>query len=72
MLEMHECAFDMIDLEGTADTAFLLAGRQHEMLDDELALAVEKIAECALAERRVEDIGLVDPDPGQFAALRTQ
>ena len=43
------------------------SGTEHEMLDDQLDAAVEKIGERLLAVRPVEDILLLDLDPRQLA-----
>src|SRR5215831_16842566 len=66
MFEMHERAFDVIDLERAADATLLPARTEHEMLDDKLAAPVEQISERFLTLRAVEEIGLVDLDPGKF------
>ncbi len=39
------------------------------MIDDELASPVEQVGEGFLAARRIEDIILLDFDPGKLAAL---
>ena len=44
----------------------------HEVIDHELAAAVEEVGERLLALRPLERIGLVDPDPGQLAPLGAQ
>src|ERR1700730_3095298 len=72
MPQMHECAFDMIDLERAAHATLLPPGTEHEMFDDQLAAPVEEIAERRLAIRRVEDRRLFDLDPRQLAALPAQ
>src|SRR6516164_1848288 len=69
---MLERALDMVDLEGAADAALLLSRRQHEMLEDELAAPGEEIAQAHLSLRGVEEIWLLDPDPGQLPALGAQ
>ena len=43
---------------------------EHEVVDDELAAPVEQVGERDLSLRRVEDVVLVDLDPGQLAPLR--
>jgi hypothetical protein len=68
-LQMLQCSFHVVDLERAADAAILLAGRQHEVLDDELAAALEQFGERPLAVRRVEDVSLFDFDPRQVAAF---
>src|SRR5262249_50689573 len=44
----------------------------HEMLDDQLAASVKEIGERLLATRAIEDVFLLDFDPGQLAALAAQ
>ena len=39
------------------------------MIDDQLAPSVEEVRERLLAARPIEDIRLLDPLPGQLAAL---
>src|SRR6185295_5699685 len=65
MLEMRQGAIDMVGLERAADTALALVGAPHEMLDDELAAAVEEIGKRNLSFRRIEDVILLDLDPRQ-------
>src|SRR5262245_15228288 len=72
VLEVHEQARDMIDLERAAHALRDLAGSHHEVLDEELAPAVEQIGEADLALRRVEDVLLLDPDPRQLATQPVQ
>src|SRR5438105_1719684 len=72
MFEVHESALDMVDFERAADAALLPAGTEHEMLDDQLAAAVEQVGERLLALRTIEHIGLFDLDPWQVAPLRAQ
>jgi hypothetical protein len=44
-------------------------GAEHEVLDDQLAVACEQIAERLTAARRVEFVTFIDPDTRQFTAL---
>jgi hypothetical protein len=44
----------------------------HEVLDEELAPAIEQLGERHLARGSVEDIGLLDLDPGECATLLRQ
>ena len=69
MLDVHQGSLDVVGFERAADAAFVPARPEHEVLDDELAAAVEQIGQRLLALRRVEQIGLVDLDPGQFASF---
>ena len=69
MLEMLPRRVDMIGDERAAAAHMVRARRQHEMIDGELAAAAEQVAERAFALGPFEDIGLLDPDPGQLPAL---
>ena len=60
---------DMIGDEGAALAYVIGTRRQHEVIDGELAAALEQICKRALAFRPFEDIGLLDFDPGQPAAF---
>src|SRR6516164_2177042 len=72
VLEMLAGAVDVVGVEGAADAALFPAGAEHEVLDDQLAAPLEKVGEGYLAPRPVEDIGLLDLDPGHLAALPAQ
>jgi hypothetical protein len=52
--------------------ALLPARAKHEVIDDQLAPAVEKTGERFFPSRSVENIFLVDPDHRQFAPRRTE
>src|SRR5262249_8227842 len=67
---MREGAINMIAEKGATGTAFDPIGRKHEMIDDQLAAALEKIGQGFLAFRSIEDVILLYLDPGKFAALR--
>jgi hypothetical protein len=71
VVKMHQHAFYVVDLEGATDALRLLAGPHHEVLDKELAAAVEKVCERDLTLWRVEDVLLLDADPGELAPLAT-
>jgi hypothetical protein len=59
----------MIDFEGAADALPDLARPHHEVLDEELAAATEQVGQGQPALGPFEDVFLLDPDPGQLAAL---
>jgi hypothetical protein len=61
--QMRKHTFDMIGAERTADAAFRPPRRQHEMIDDQLALVVEQLRQRLEAGRRVEGIFLLDLHP---------
>jgi hypothetical protein len=71
VLEVHEHAFDMVDFEGATHALSNLAGSHHEMLDKELAAAVEQVGERHFALWPFEDVLLLDPDPRELAPLPT-
>src|SRR6185295_7025518 len=54
------------------DALCRLAGPHHEMLDEELATAVEQLGQSHLSVAPVEDVFLLDPDPGQGSAVGAQ
>src|SRR5439155_19083128 len=55
-----------------ADAALAPVRAEHEMLDDQLAASLEQIGESFLTIRPVEDITLLDLDPGQCPPLGAQ
>ena len=67
--QVHVRAVDVVGHERAALAALLPAGREHEVLDQQLAAAVEQVGERAPAVGRVEDVVLVDTHPRQRAAL---
>jgi len=67
--EMHQGAVGVIHIEGAAGAAFLPLGAEHEVVDDELASAIEQVSESLLSGGRVEDVILFDFDPGKLAAF---
>src|SRR5664279_6285673 len=69
MLEMLPRCIDMIGDERAAGAHMVRSRRQHEMIDGELAAAAKQVTERAFTLGRFEDIGLLDPDPGQLPAL---
>src|SRR5262245_25588228 len=72
MFEMHDGAFHMVGLERAADAALTKIPSPHEMMNDQLAAAFEKVRQSHFALRRVEDIFLLHLDPWQLAALPRQ
>ena len=45
VFEMIEDAFNVVDFERAPDTLLFLAGSHHEMFNEELAAAIEKLRE---------------------------
>src|SRR5262245_65005103 len=69
---MHDVAVDVVGRPGATRAALLPSRTEHEVVDDELAASLEEVAEGFLAVRSLEQVGLVDPDPGQLAPLGAQ
>src|SRR3981081_3777426 len=67
MLEMHESAFDMVDVKRTAHATRLPSGSEHKMLYEQLAGALEELGQRLRAVRALEDVVLFDANPGQIA-----
>src|SRR5262245_58436279 len=72
VFQMHEHAFNVVDLERTPDALSDLARPHHEVFDEQLAASIEQIGERYLPLRRIEDILFLNLHPGQFTALATQ
>src|SRR5262249_15977448 len=71
MLQMHEAAH-MVGAKRAADATFLPPRPQHEMIDYQLAPPVEQFGYRLPAGECLEDIFLVDLDPGQRAPFGAQ
>ena len=69
MLEMLPRRVDMIGDERAARADLIRPWCQHDMIDGELALAAEQVAERAVALGSFKDIGLLDLGPWQLPAL---
>jgi hypothetical protein len=67
--EMRLGSVDVLGLEGTAGAGRVPLRRVHEVVDDELAGAIEKLGEAAGAPRGVEAIILLDLHPRQRATV---
>ena len=61
--QMNGGAVEMVGQERAARAALLPARTEHEVIDDQLAAAVEQVGQRLLATGSVEHIGLVDLDP---------
>ena len=70
--ESDERPVDVVGVKRAADATLLPVGAEHEVVDDELAPALEEILERLLPVGTLEDIGLLDLHPGQSAALPAQ
>jgi hypothetical protein len=71
-IQVHDVAVEIVGRPGAARATLLPLRPEHEVIDDQLAAAVEEVGESLLALRPVEVIGLVDLDPGQLAPLGAQ
>src|SRR3712207_2129669 len=69
MLEVLPRRVDVVGDEGAARADVIRTGRQHEVVDGELAAAAEQVTERACALGPFEGLGLLDLDPGQPPAL---
>ena len=65
---MRQHAVGVVGHVGATLAARLPAGRQHELLHDELRAAAEQLGERHTAVGAFEHIGLLDPDPGKLPA----
>jgi hypothetical protein len=70
--EVNGRAIEMIRQQRAARAALLPAWSEHEVVDDQLAAPVEQVGERLLAGRALEDVSLLDLDPGQLASERAQ
>ena len=66
MVEMRERAINVIGQERAGRAALFPLRSEHEMVDDQLAVSVEKIGKRQLAVRSVEGIWFFNPLPGQL------
>src|SRR5437868_10082665 len=66
--EVLDDAVEVVGPERARLAAGLPVGAEHEVVDDELAAAVEQVGEARLAARAGELVVLGDLDPGQVAA----
>src|SRR5262245_59557845 len=67
---MHQYPLKVVDLQGAADALPDLTWTHHEMLDEQLTAPVEKMGERHFSRRPIEDVLLLDLNPGQGAASR--
>lgn len=70
MVEMHKRSIEMIREERAARASSLPIRTEHEVIDDQLAAAIEEIGKRFPAGRRIENIVFLDLHPGQGHALR--
>jgi hypothetical protein len=72
MLQVDQCAVDVVRQERAAGAAFLPARTEHEVIGHELAAAVEQVGQAPPALRAFECVDLIHADPRQLAALGAQ
>src|SRR5205814_179236 len=60
---------DLVDEHRAAVAARVLVRPEHEVVDEQLPAPLEEVEQARLAGGTVEDVGLVDPDHWQPAAL---
>src|SRR4051795_11033046 len=58
---------DLVDEHAAAVTALVLVRSEHEVVEDELAAALEQVHERGLPSRAFEDVVLIDRQAGQPA-----
>jgi hypothetical protein len=69
---MRGDAVKVIDDVGASGAAFLPARAEHEVIDDQLAAAVEKIGKSFSSGGGFKYVGLFHFFPGKFAALAAE
>jgi hypothetical protein len=69
MRQVHRRAIEMVTQKPAARAALLPPGAEHEVIDDQLAAAIEEVCQRHLAVRPVKYILLLDLLPGQLASL---
>src|SRR6266542_3702915 len=72
MREVHKSVVDMVGQERAAWATLLPSWTKHEMINDQLAPSVEEVGERLLAVRPLEDIRLLQSDPGQLPTVPAQ
>src|SRR6266536_5373237 len=69
---MFDHRVEVVGPERADRAAGFVLGIEHEVIDDQLAAAVEELGQCLLAFGSVEDILLLDRLPGQRLPLSGQ
>ena len=72
MRQVNPRGIEVVGQERAALASFFPAGSEHEMINDQLAAAGEKIGERLRTVRAFEDVVLLDAFPRQFAPLPAQ
>src|ERR1051326_6149827 len=66
---MRDSAGHVVGKERTTRTAFVPIRPEHEVVNDQLAAAVEQFGQAFLTFWRLEDVIFVDLHPREFASL---
>src|SRR5579884_2414684 len=69
---MNDAALGIVHHIGAASAAFLPGRVKHEVIDNELAMVTEKVAQIHTACRSFEDVLSFDFHHGELAPLRAQ
>lgn len=69
VIEVNERPIDVIGQEGTAWAAHFPFGTEHEVVNDELAAIAKETGKRLFTVWAVEDVILLNLDPGQRLAL---
>src|SRR5262249_14367171 len=69
MRKVNQGTVDVVGEERAARTSLFPSRTKHEMVDDQLAPAIEKVRQSFLSLWTLEHVVLLDLDPGQFAPL---
>ena len=63
---MRQSGVGMVHTEGATRAALLPIWAEHEVINNELTLALEEVGKSLLTFRRIEDIVFFDFDPGKL------
>ena len=69
---MCQRAVGVVHVERAARAALLPIGTEHEVVNNQLALAIEKVRKRHLPVRPVENVIFFDLDPGKLAPFGSE
>src|SRR6185312_810353 len=72
MRQVNLRGIEMVGQEGTGLASFFPVGSEHEVIDDQLAVASKQISKCFRAVLAFENVVFFDAFPRQFAPLPAQ
>jgi hypothetical protein len=72
VVQVHDDAVEVVGPTRAVRAAFVPLRGEHEVIDDQLAAAVEELRQRPLAVPSFEHVRLLDALPGQRAAFLTQ